>query len=295
MTKKISLVLGSGGARGLAHIGVLRRLEESGYTISSLSGCSMGALIGGVYAIGKLDEFEEWIRSLSRIDILSYLDVSVSKGGFVKGDKIIRAMKELVGEKDIEDLSMKFTAVAVDIKKQKEVWIQEGPLFHAIRASISLPLFFTPVTDGNRLLIDGGVLNPVPIAPTFADKTDLTIAVNLGGPPTGTKQSPLEEQEEDGSFIQNGINVLLDKISDVVDKESSKWDVIEIVNRSFDAMQSTIGRQKLASYSPDIVITFPRDVCTIMEFDRADELINRGYEEADRVMTDIKKGNNGHF
>ena len=173
-------MLGSGGARGLAHIGVIHELEEHGLEIASISGCSIGALIGGVYAAGKLDEFETWVRAITKMDMVNLLDLSWARHGLVKGDKIIGTLVELVGDKTIEDLPIPYTAVAADIENEKEVWLNSGRLFDAIRASISLPLFFTPVPYKGNYLIDGGVLNPVPIAPTFNDDTDLTIAVNLG-------------------------------------------------------------------------------------------------------------------
>ena len=139
--KTVSLILGSGGARGLAHIGVIHWLEENNYTIKSISGSSIGALIGGVYAAGKLDEFEQWVCALTKLDILSLLDISWSSSGLVHGDKIINTLVDLVGNQIIEDLPIPFTAVATDISKEKEVWINSGSLFDAIRASISLPLF----------------------------------------------------------------------------------------------------------------------------------------------------------
>ncbi|MBT8115323.1 MAG: patatin-like phospholipase family protein, partial [Arenicella sp.] len=181
--KTVSLVLGSGGARGLAHIGVIQWLEQNGYQIKSISGCSAGALVGGVYAAGKLDEFERWSRAISKMDMISLLDISWSRSGLVKGDKFINTLVELVGDQLIEELPIPYTAVATDIKNEKEMWINSGDLFDAIRASISLPLFFTPHTRNGTVLIDGGVLNPIPIAPTFGDDTQLTIAVNLGGRP----------------------------------------------------------------------------------------------------------------
>jgi len=140
--RTVSLVLGSGGARGLAHIGVIRWLEERGYEIKSISGCSIGSLVGGMYAIGKLAEFEAWVRAVTRLDIFTFLDLSMQKGGFFKGDKVIDALKGLVGDTLIENLPIPYTAVATDIKNEREVWINKGSLFDAIRASISLPLFF---------------------------------------------------------------------------------------------------------------------------------------------------------
>ncbi len=139
--KSVSLILGSGGARGLAHIGVIRWLEEHNYKIESISGCSIGALIGGVYAVGKLDEFERWIREITKFDIVTLLDLSWSKSGLVKGDKIINTLIDLVGDVNIEDLVISYTAVAADVNEEKEIWINSDRLFDAIRASISLPMF----------------------------------------------------------------------------------------------------------------------------------------------------------
>ncbi|MDG2280377.1 MAG: patatin-like phospholipase family protein, partial [Flavicella sp.] len=187
----VSLILGSGGARGLAHIGVIKWLEENNYEIKSIAGCSIGSLIGGVYAAGKLNQLTQWMLSLNKTDIASLLDFSWGNtGGLFKGDKIIETLVGFLEDIQIENLSIPFTAVATDIITEKEVWINSGSLFEAIRASISLPMFFTPVAYGDAVLIDGGVLNPVPIAPTFKDDTDLTIAVNLGAAPV--KKTPLE-------------------------------------------------------------------------------------------------------
>ena len=170
--KTVSLVLGSGGARGLAHIGVIQWLEEHGYDIRSISGCSMGALIGGIYACGKLDVYEEWVRAITKLDIIKLLDVSWGNQGLVEGERIIAVLKDLVGDRRIEDLPLEYTAVAADFKREKEVWLKRGSVFDAIRASISLPLFFTPFDMNGTKLLDGGILNPVPIAPTFEDNKD---------------------------------------------------------------------------------------------------------------------------
>jgi NTE family protein len=275
----VSLVLGSGGARGLAHIGVIHELEENGYKISSISGCSMGALVGGVFAAGKLEEFERWIRAITKVDIVTLLDLSWRKNGLVKGDKIINTLVDLVGDKTIEELPLRFTAIATDIETEKEVWLSSGPLFDAIRASISLPLLLTPVLHKQRYLIDGGVLNPVPIAPTFADETDLTIAVNLGGPadnadeladkhPTpASTPSPLRER------VDNFIKQQRTSAKNINEKD---WGLYNVANQAFDAMQSTIARQKLAAYPPDIVIDIARNACGTLAFDRASEMIELG-------------------
>jgi len=285
--KTVSLVLGSGGARGLAHIGVIHELRESGYQISSISGCSMGALIGGVFATGKLEEFESWISAITKMDIVTLLDISWGREGFVKGDKIISTLVDLVGDKTIEELPIPFTAVAADVKNEKEVWINSGRLFDAIRASISLPLFFTPVKYKEGYLIDGGVLNPVPIAPTFNDETDITIAVNLGGPVERTNVKAEKEMRADSKLlpfhekIVGFVNQLKDS---VVDSDDSDWGAYDVANEAFDAMQSTIARQKLAAYPPDIVIEIARNACGTLEFDRADEMIELGRNKAKECL-----------
>ncbi len=285
--KEISLVLGSGGARGLAHIGVIHFLEENGYEIKSIAGCSIGSLVGGIYAAGKLDDFQKWVCAITKKDIVALMDLSWGKGGFVKGDKVINTLINLVGEVTIEELPISYTAVATDLQNEKEVWINSGSLFDAIRASVSLPLFLTPVRYKGMNLIDGGVLNPVPIAPTFSDKTDLTIAVNLGGPVDKTYKKPDEIPEIDMKLspLHEKINRFITGIQKTVtDSMMGGGGVFDIANQAFDAMQSTIARQKLAAYPPDIVIEISRSACGTLEFDRASEMIDLGYKKAQELL-----------
>lgn len=280
MSHTISLVLGSGGARGLAHIGVIRWLEQHNYQIHSISGCSAGALVGGVYAAGKLDEFEQWITAIDKVAMARLLDISWQSSGLFKGDRIIDTLVDLIGNVYIEQLDIRFTAVAANVTEKKEVWLNSGRLFDAIRASISLPLFFTPYTIDGRQLIDGGVLNPVPIAPTFGDKTDLTLAVNLGGDlidePLGRKQSNSHHQNRS---IEARIGKFIDKLQDsMLNSFNINLDAFDIANQAFDAMQSTIARQKLAAYPPDIILDIPQNLCGTMEFDKAEDVIAYGYK-----------------
>ena len=285
--RTVSLVLGSGGARGLAHIGIIRVAEEHGYDIRSISGCSMGALVGGIYAAGKLDEFEDWVRAIDKVDIVSLLDIAWQNSGLVKGDKIINTLIELVGDRKIEDLPVRFTAIAADVQREKEVWISSGKLFDAIRASISLPLFFTPVKYGRGFLIDGGVLNPVPIAPTFDDHTDITVAVNLSGPPVAAGREAKKKRSSGDSdpTIQERLHQWIDELHQSIKSRSEdEWDAYDIAVQAFDAMQGTIARQKLAAYPPDITIEIPRNACGILEFDRADEIIALGRRKAEELL-----------
>ena len=255
--KTVALVLGSGGARGLAHIGVIQVLEEQGYEITCIAGCSVGALIGGIYAAGKLEEYEDWVRNVTKLDMVNMMDISWEGGGLVKGDKIIAKMIKLVGDRQIEDLPITFTAVATELESGREVWLSKGPLFDAIRSSCSLPIFFTPAMYREKMLVDGGVVNPVPIAPVFDDHTDVTIAVNLGGRPARNSEPSKK-------------------------KVVGAYDVAYLV---FDAMQSTIARQKLAAYPPDLTIEIPRDVARTFDIDRAAELIELGREAAQAALS----------
>ncbi len=289
--KTVSLVLGSGGARGLAHIGVIHWLEEHGYVIKSISGCSMGALVGGIYAAGRLEEYEAWVREITRLDMMSFLDISWSRGGLLKGDKIINTLIELVGDRMIEDLPIDYTAVATDIKAEKEIWIQSGRLFDAIRASISLPFIFTPFKYDDLELIDGGVVNPVPIAPTFGNRNDITIAVNLGGAiePLHRPTKMDAASTRSSSKIHQRITQFIERFQkDEQDVKVDNRGVQEVITQAFDAMQSTIARQKLAAYPPDIVISIPRNASRTLEFDRAAEMIALGYEKAEMSLKDAK-------
>jgi len=288
--KTVSLVLGSGGARGLSHIGVIHWLVENGFKIESISGCSMGALIGGIYAAGKLDDFESWVRAITKIDIVTLLDLSWKKSGLVKGDKIINTLTELVGDVIIEDLPIAYTAVAADILNEKEVWINSGKIFDAIRASISLPLFFTPFRYKDVDLIDGGVLNPVPIAPTFNDATDFTVAVNLNGKVDNKEKITINNDSagENESPFTEKITEFVERFKDsAVNHISKDWGAYDIANQAFDAMQSTIARQKLAAYPADHFIEIARNACGTLEFDRASEMIELGYKMAQECLEKV--------
>ncbi len=194
----VSLVLGSGGARGYAHIGAIEELVAQGYDIRSVAGSSMGALVGGIYAAGQLDAYRDWVKPLQRMDVLRLLDWTFTGGGLIKGDRIVAKLRDLIGETNIEDLPISYTAVAVDLIAQREVWFSRGSLYDAIRASIAIPTVFRPHHYEGRTLVDGGLLNPVPITPTMRDLTDCTIAVDVN--------APAEELGE------NGIRIAADSV-----------------------------------------------------------------------------------
>jgi len=286
--KSVSLVLGSGGARGFAHIGVIHWLEENNYKIESVSGCSIGALIGGAYAAGKLDEYEEWVCSVSKADIFRLLDLSWGGNGFFKGERLMHALKDFVGDRLIEDLPIAYTAVAADVTSEKEIWLRTGKLADAIRASISMPMFFTAFHYHGADLVDGGVLNPVPVAPTLNDQTDLTIAVNLVGPPIARKVRRGNSgagADNESSLLPESLIRLLDSVKEMAAKPVIRdWGVYTVANAALDAMQSTIARHRLADYRPDHVIEIARNACGTLEFDRAAEMIEFGYEKAQECL-----------
>ncbi len=283
--KTVSLVLGSGGARGLAHIGVIQWLEENGYRIRSIAGSSMGALVGGIYAAGELEAYTRWVLALQQIDVLRLVDFSFRRSGLIKGEKVIETLRDLIGDRDIESLPISFTAVATAVQEEKEVWLNRGSLFDAIRASIAIPTVFTPVELHGKLLVDGGLVNPVPIAPTLKDKTDLTIAVNLGAKAEPHLEVKQRRPEPPLNGYRQRIAQFIDGIQQRLGREESdEMDVFKMVTSSFETMQNTIARFKLAAYSPDVVIDIPHNVCTFYEFYRAAELISLGRERAAQAM-----------
>lgn len=295
----VSLILGSGGARGLAHIGVIQYLEEHNYPIKFISGSSMGALIGGVYAAGKLSEFTDWFVNLSKTDILSLTDIAWERSGLIKGDRLLKQLATLIGNPNIEDLKIPFSAVATDIDNEKEIWLQKGPLLPAIRASIALPMIFTPTSYKGRTLIDGGVLNPLPIAPTFGHSNDLTVAVNLGGKNDSVnhqeaEQQQLEKQTQHKTWLSS-VSELFDDLkerftaSETQQNSPFNWDMYDVSNKAFDSMQSSIARQKIAAYPPDVLIEISREACGMLEFNEAQRMIDLGYQSAQQAMQKLEK------
>ena len=270
-------MLGSGGARGLAHVGVIRWLEEHGHKIRSISGCSIGSFIGGAYATGTLDAIVDWMENLTKKEIYSMLDLSFSRDSLVKGDRLVEVIQSKIGTGLIEDLPIKFTAVAADIATEKEHWFQAGPIDQAIRASVSLPLLFTPHNVDGVQLIDGGILNPTPIEPTLGDDTDLTIAVDLGGP---MMEETTPEPEKAKSPWQQKMDDFLDSMRFSESKPKDQWDMFYITDQSFNTMQNAIARSRMADNPPDHLIAIPRNKCGTLEFDRSAEMVEYGYRLA---------------
>jgi NTE family protein len=322
MSKKVALVLGSGGARGYAHIGVIEELQARGYEIGCIAGCSMGAVVGGIYAAGKLDEYREWTESLDYLDVLRLLDVSFRLGA-IRGERVFGRIHEIVGDIDIEQLPIPFTAVATDLTNQQEIWFQEGCLHQAMRASAAIPSLFTPVIQGRRMLVDGGLLNPLPIVPVVSSHCDLIVAVNLNATNQNHYQLPVIERpaalkgridqlmsslgsrlpsfrrkSEDDALLLADEQQRADAISPAASRGSKgeaapksasgshvaefsgPASLLELVNQSFEVMQTSLAQYKIAGYPPDILINVPKRVCRFFEFYKAPELIMLGRQIA---------------
>ena len=277
----VALVLGSGGARGNAHIGVIQVLEEQGFDIVSVSGCSMGAVVGGMYAAGKLPLFTEWVSGLSRFDVFRLVDMSLLSMGAIRGEKAYAILEDLVGDQLIEDLPIPYTAVATDLVKQQEVWFQSGKMMDAIRASVAVPGMIMPVTEKDRFLVDGGLLNPVPIMPTVADQADLIIAVNLNinienSHPIQVSNFNMAGYSDDWKVPS--VNASKSQRSHL------QWNKVEMLNQCFETMQATMAKYKMAGYEPDVEVKIDRNACSFFELYRAKEMIEIGRHAAQEAL-----------
>ena len=269
--KTVSLVLGSGGARGYSHIGVIKELVKNGYKITSISGSSIGALVGGLYAAGKLEEYEEWVLNFDIFDILKLVDFSFKANGMINGDKVFNKIEEMIGDIKIEDLAISFTAAATDITRRKEVWLKKGSLKDAIRASISIPTVFTPITINKRELFDGGILNPLPLIPTTSESTNLVIAVDLNSDISIKKEHKYIFNKQKKSVKENITNFFQKNI-----KKQESLTYFEIINRSIETMQEVISKHQLELHQPDIMINISNKTCEFYDFHKAKELIEYG-------------------
>lgn len=258
--QSVSLVLGAGGARGLAHIGVIRALEARGYRIRAVSGSSMGALVGGIHALGELETYAEWVSSLDQTDVLRLLDWTLAGGGLIRGRRIIDKLRELTGESDIEDLPIDYTAVAVDLERGRELWLNRGSLFDAIRASIAIPGVLTPHVHHGRTLVDGGILNPVPVAPTLTTVTDLTVVVDANAAAVDPPPRELRpDADEAGTSRLQSLREFIGSFGNDKPRVDSAPGLSAVLNGSLEIMQAAITRQHLAIFRPDVVINIPKN------------------------------------
>jgi NTE family protein len=299
--KRVALALGSGGARGYAHIGVIDELHARGFEIVGIAGSSMGALVGGLEAAGKLDDFAEWARSLTQRAILRLLDPKITAAGVLRAEKILDAVRDILGEVTIQELPIPYTAVSTDLLSGKSVWVQRGPVDAAIRASIAIPGVIVPHVLDGRLLADGGILDPLPMAPISAVNADLTIAVSLSGSEAGGDEPDGEPNATtewlgrmwrsttalfDTGQSEESEDKLVDATKEVPVPRLGSF---EVMNRTIDIAQAALARHTLAAYPPDVLIEVPRTACRSLEFHRAAEVIDVGRELAAAVLDGLEK------
>ena len=297
--EKVALVLGAGGARGLAQIGVIEALQARGLDIVAVAGSSSGALVGGLFAAGKLEVFRDWLLSMTATDMLRLLDPVLGQPSLFRGERLMAALRERAGGPRIEELAVDFTAVAVDLMRQREVWLREGDLWDAVRASIAIPGLFTPYTVHGRELVDGGLLAPLPIAATRLSDAHRLIAVDMHGWPKRPPGAPAESETGappgQGFEPPNGTRQRLaewierrlgggEQASDDAAATPRELGFTELMARSLDTMQAQIARVQLALDPPELVIRIPRDACQFYEFWRAKELITIGRDEANQAL-----------
>ena len=274
-TKDVALVLSSGGARGLAHIGAIEELESHGYHISSIAGCSMGALIGGVYAAGKLKEFREWMKTIDRKKMIELTDFSFSINHLAKGTRIIETIMEFVPDMAIEDLPVPYCAVATDLKAGREVVFNKGSLFEAIRASISMPSFYKPVQRDGMVLIDGGILNPIPLNRVKRQKNDILVGIDVSGHDYKAQWDEMHRLTE----MQKQDNSLKSKILDMLIPDNIEFNYYTMLSRTNSLMirQNSILMAKLMK--PDILVDIQMSRYGTFDFDKSEKLVAIGKQK----------------
>ncbi len=304
---KVGLALGSGSARGWSHIGVIRALTEAGVQVDCVSGTSIGALVGAVYAAGKINVLETWVRQLEWKQILSFMDVVLPKSGLIDGRKIADFVRQHIQVENIEELPIPFGAVATDLRMGQEVVLREGDIIEAVRASISLPGIFTPVEKDHAFLIDGGLVNPLPVSAARDMGADFVIAVDLN-----SDIMPRKRSRPSTAGIRRGLGVgedhplalsLREKISALdlsVVMQIRTWlerdpspDIFEVLLTSIRIMQTQITRSNLKSDPPDLLIQPNLGHINLMEFHRADEAIAEGYRAAKSQLADWPQAGSG--
>ena len=279
-TIRRALALSSGGARGLAHIGAIEELESNGYHITSIAGCSMGALIGGVYAAGKLEEFREWMKTIDRKKMLELTDFSFSINHLVKGNRIIEAIMDFVPDIAIEELPIPYCAVATDLKAGREVVIDKGSLFEAIRASISLPSFYEPVQRDDMILIDGGVINPIPLNRVKRNAGDILVGVDVSGHDYKSQWDEMHRLTE----WQKNDNSLKAKILDKLIPDNIEFNYYTVLSRTSSLMirQNSILMAKLMK--PEMLIDIQMNRYGTFDFDKSEKLIAIGRQKTAQAI-----------
>jgi NTE family protein len=282
--KKVHLVLGSGGARGVAHIGVIEVLEETGHEIISVTGCSMGAVVGGIYAAGYQKSYKEWLLALTKPQLFRILDFTLSPQGFLKGERIFSMFQEVAGLLNIEQLNVPFTAVAADMVEEKEIHYRTGDLYKALRASIAIPGIFTPVIENGQFLVDGGILNPLPLNLVAKKNDEWTVAVNLNGAAKpGSVASTAEEENALWKWLNPIMQHAENKENDIM--PPSDYSLRELLLSTYRMTQDRITALMLQAYPPDVLIEIPRNTCSTFEFYKAKSLLELGRQSCQKALS----------
>jgi NTE family protein len=287
MSQNVALVLSSGGARGVAHIGVIDELLKSGYTITSVAGSSMGAVVGGMQALGTLPAFTEWLLGFTKMDVIKFMDLTIGHGGLIKGEKIMKALEEFIRDTNIEDLPIPYACVAADLTGHKEYVFNKGSLLQAIRASSSIPTVFMPVSYDGMMLVDGGVLNPLPIDLVHRSDRDILIAVNVNANIPYNAPIKKPEQNELENYYEKMRAALNEKWSGVIDHYIEKYrngkqpkpkpvNMFDVISDSIILAQNKVAGINIAKYKPDVLIETSVDIATTFDFYKSEELIEAG-------------------
>jgi len=287
MKKNVTLVLSGGGARGFAHIGAIEEIENQGYTIRSIAGTSMGALVGGVFATGKMEEFKKWAYRLGKQEILRLIDFSFSNQGLIKGDRVLKKMKEFIPDENIEDLKIKYTATAFDMAQNKEIVFREGSLYNAIRASISIPTVFTPVISGNLVLVDGGVVNNIPINNAIRTKNDVLMAVYVNADIPVHHINVSDNKKSQYLYIQkiNEFRKSLNKVNDT--DQVKRFHYFNLINDTIAVMTNQLATTMIKNNPPEILVEISKKSCGTFDFFKAEELVEIGRYAARERLNSI--------
>ena len=287
----IGLALGGGAARGFAHIGVIRALAAKGLTPDIITGTSIGAVVGGCFAAGKMDDFENWSRSLTRRSLLSYLDVSFSGSGLLSGARLVEKLTEGIGDLAIDKLPLRYAAIATEIDTGHEIWLTRGRLVDAMRASYALPGIFPPVRLGERWLVDGALVNPVPVSVARALGARLVIAVNVNTdlfgrgttvPDQGAAEPPIEEEVATRGLF--GIFASERNAKRRILGTATRPGLSTVMVEAFNVMQDRITRARLAGDPPDLMINPRVGSIGLFDFHRAADAIGLGAEATERAL-----------
>lgn len=282
MSKKVSLVLSGGGARGLAHIGVIEELEKAGYEIHSVVGTSMGAMVGATYAMGKMEAFKNWMYTLDKRKVFSLVDFTLSSHGIIKGDKVLNRIKEFISDQPIEDLNIHFAAVAVNLLRKEEVVFRTGSVYEAIRASISIPTLITPVEIQDGFLVDGGLMNNLPLSHAKRIPGDILVAVDVGAnvPVLKPELTHIESKAQD-SVYQKKMKEFYHQLQKLVpnSKEEQKQEKIgyfDLMSKTINLMMEQQTKLHLKHHQPDILVQISREASGNYDFYKAKELVEIG-------------------